>query len=245
MAITDNLLGYWKCDETSGTNLNDSIGTADGTLTNTTFGSGGKINYGLLSDALTAHGVGLGTSSQIDIRGGAFSFSAWFNCSSGHGGVIYVDTPTSGTLSGAWNYWSVYVDVSDGKVKFSVYSDPSGYNAGTYANQSSTSAYHDGAYHHVVCTISSAGVMHIYVDGSTVEAASSTLNNYKTMQTGKNKYIGQNWDGNNCFWGYIDEVGVWNKELTSGEVTALYNSGDGLQYPFDLSLVNSNFFNFF
>jgi hypothetical protein len=30
----------------------------------------------------------------------------------------------------------------------------------------------------------------------------------------------------------IDEVGIWKRLLTSGEISALYNSGSGLSYPF-------------
>jgi len=33
--------------------------------------------------------------------------------------------------------------------------------------------------------------------------------------------------------GYIDEVGIWNRALNSTEVAELYNSGDGLPYPFE------------
>ena len=32
--------------------------------------------------------------------------------------------------------------------------------------------------------------------------------------------------------GVIDEIGIWNKKLTQTDVTNLYNSGAGLQYPF-------------
>jgi hypothetical protein len=32
--------------------------------------------------------------------------------------------------------------------------------------------------------------------------------------------------------GYMDEVGYWNRVLTSGERSALYNSGSGATYPF-------------
>ena len=32
--------------------------------------------------------------------------------------------------------------------------------------------------------------------------------------------------------GLIDEVGFWKRTLTSGERTQLYNSGNGLAYPF-------------
>ena len=29
----------------------------------------------------------------------------------------------------------------------------------------------------------------------------------------------------------VDAVNVWNKELTQSEITELYNSGNGKQYP--------------
>lgn len=32
--------------------------------------------------------------------------------------------------------------------------------------------------------------------------------------------------------GDIDEIGIWSRIITSGEVTSLYNSGAGLAYPF-------------
>lgn len=34
------------------------------------------------------------------------------------------------------------------------------------------------------------------------------------------------------FTGAIDEMGVWNRIITESEITALYNSGAGLSYPF-------------
>jgi hypothetical protein len=30
----------------------------------------------------------------------------------------------------------------------------------------------------------------------------------------------------------LDEVGFWTRALSAAEVTSLYNSGNGLQYPF-------------
>src|SRR6202035_2479657 len=52
------------------------------------------------------------------------------------------------------------------------------------------------------------------------------------------------------FDGDIDEVSIWNRALTSTEVSDLYNSGGGLQYPFaggtstttrDVELQNLNY----
>jgi hypothetical protein len=39
--------------------------------------------------------------------------------------------------------------------------------------------------------------------------------------------------------GSIDEVGIWSRALSSTEVTALYNSGNGFQYPFSTSSIKS------
>ena len=44
-------------------------------------------------------------------------------------------------------------------------------------------------------------------------------------QTGLNRYITA----------YMDEFAFWNRALTSTEITQLYNSGSGLQYPFTTS----------
>ena len=38
--------------------------------------------------------------------------------------------------------------------------------------------------------------------------------------------------GASSFTGKIDEVAVWSRAITTGEMTELYNSGAGLQYPF-------------
>ncbi len=35
--------------------------------------------------------------------------------------------------------------------------------------------------------------------------------------------------------GKIDEIGIWNRILTAGEITQLYDSGNGQSYPFTLS----------
>ena len=34
------------------------------------------------------------------------------------------------------------------------------------------------------------------------------------------------------FLGKLDAVSVWNRELTAADVTELYNSGTGKQYPY-------------
>jgi len=38
---------------------------------------------------------------------------------------------------------------------------------------------------------------------------------------------------NSSYWsGLIDEIGIWSRVLTADEITALYNEGTGITYPF-------------
>ncbi|MFC1715684.1 LamG domain-containing protein [Candidatus Poribacteria bacterium] len=45
--------------------------------------------------------------------------------------------------------------------------------------------------------------------------------------------IGEWYDGWYSWGGFLDEVAFWNRTLTATEVAYLYNSGNGLAYPFD------------
>ena len=80
----------------------------------------------------------------------------------------------------------------------------------------------------------------LYLNGSSDAAAVALTGNTRTSTDAL--YIGAQ-GGNTFFDGIIDEVGAWSRELSSTEVTALYNSGNGNQYPFTTS--SSAFFNFF
>jgi len=74
-----------------------------------------------------------------------------------------------------------------------------------------------------------ANVIGINVDDGTALTAAHTTG----CQDGTNNFlIGAIHGGGDYMDGLVDEVGIWNKVLTSGEITDLYNSGSGLAYPF-------------
>jgi hypothetical protein len=74
-------------------------------------------------------------------------------------------------------------------------------------------------------------VIKIYLDGvfkssnpdTTVGSISSTNNGFD---------IGDRSNGSFPFNGSVDEFGIWKRALTSAEISSLYNSGNGLKYPF-------------
>jgi len=97
-----------------------------------------------------------------------------------------------------------------------------------YANTGVT--LHAGVWYHVVCTWNGTTVV-TYLNGNqTVSASQVRPTTFSTYDFALGKNLSTNMAG---FAGTIDEVGVWGRVLSAGEVTALYNSGNGTQYPFN------------
>lgn len=224
MALDTNLIAYWKLDESSG-NASDATGNGK-TLTNTgssTFTSG-KINNGT---SLSGSGQYFTRSSEAYFQiTGALTISFW--CKSSKTGAQSVVSKGNNSFSGSYEYMVFW---QNGKFSFQTYGGGSPYTVTTDTSLSINTWYH------VVVTRSGSGsgdTVKIYVNGSSV----SLTNVFGTdpSKVGTSSFplnIGNyNNDTTSLFEGMIDEVGIWTRELTSGEVTQLYNSGNGLSYPF-------------
>ena len=99
-----------------------------------------------------------------------------------------------------------------------------------------------GTWYHIVVTYNTSTGWKLYQNG-TLKDSNSNIETIKTPGTLNTNYIGWVDSGTNRHWdGLIDEIAVWDKELSSSEVTELYNSGDGLQYPFTSDVDDSSFF---
>ena len=89
MALTDNLVSYWKLDG----NSNDSVGSNNGSDTNITYGTSyGKINQGALFN---------GTSSKIltnyQPTYADTTIAGWIKTTMTGRGQFFGNTPHSGT----------------------------------------------------------------------------------------------------------------------------------------------------
>lgn len=236
MALTDNILAYWKMDESSG-NPADSVNSYTLTNNGSVSFSSGKINNGANfgtsnSSKYFSYGSGILGADKT------FSYSGWFKLTASIGGGskyhIFVDSYTGGaptTKRAIWYYYdggdtrSLYFQVSNGYSNEHVY----------YAYKVNLSV---GAWHHVALTYNqSTNVLTAYFDGSSVgsdnAARSGTGSVGSRLNMGAWTYSG---DYANIM---TDEVGIWTRVLTSTEVSSLYNGGSGLQYPFILSSIKS------
>lgn len=227
MTLTDNLVSYWKFDESSGNASDASGGGHTLTNANVTYGTG-IINNGAVFNSSTDS---LSTSSYTDFnfeRTSPFSISSWLNVTSLTSGSYILDREDSATLRGL--VWFVQ---SDGKLRVQFGNNNDGSNC-IYVD-STASQVSTGSWYHLVLTYSgssAASGFTMYVNGSSVATTTLFNNLSATTQNTQNLVIGNRVGGGNDFSGTLDEFGVWSRAVTSGEVTSLYNGGVGVQYPF-------------
>lgn len=222
MALIDNIVSYWKFNESSG-NAADSVGLL--TLTNTSVSySTGKINNG--ADAGTSVSVNktfVGGTPVINLGGStAKSVAGWFKVNANPTAFArFIDWRRSATSSGEFviNY---YQDSGTYRFIFNV-------NGGTMSNYDTTLTV--GTWYHLALTCDASNNVNFYIDGTSVRTGT-----WGTAGSGSNhtQFNGANGGTTGNFSGPFswDEWGAWNKELSSAEVTSLYNSGNGISYPF-------------
>jgi len=220
MALTDNLNLYWKCDEASG-DLSDSVNAHTGTVSATGVSSA-MINNGVTFGA-AALKCKVETPDATDIRFGTLSAG-----NSGSLSLWYKPTNTTGvqTLISKWSNNTAGTQANDYIIYQSGTTVTYGV-AGSVTGQK-TQAVAAGNWYHIVLTATSAGFCTLYKNAA---AVSGTLTSLKSQTSFDPVRLGQN-TVTNFYTGVIDEVGIWRRVLTAQEVTDLYNSGNGIQYPF-------------
>lgn len=225
MALTDNIVAYYKFDESSG-NAEDAVGSLDLTNRNTVAFATGKINNGADFEYSSNQGFSITDAAS----GGAFdlindfTFAFWINFES---------------LPASNNKWYVIfkndcylfrcIDVTSGGTKtLMLYlRDSTGYYNPSVSWSPSTATW----YHVAVTREKSTGYVKFYVNGSQQGSTVETGRTASLLNTGDAFEVGQS-GASGLFDGILDELGVWSRVLSSTEISSLYNSGSGLAYPF-------------
>ena len=215
--LWNDLLAYYTADNTP----NDALGTYDGTLTNgATYGTG-IINQGFSFDGVNDY-VDIG--NNLDFDGSTpFSFSCWVN-SNANTTTIFNKFNSSGSYPGY-----ALVIQSSGLLRFYLQNNNSTNRMRVDGTTTITSGFK-----HIVLTYdgsTDANGVKMYING--VSDTLSILSNSFTggLTTSIPFTIGNGIIGFNNYNGITDEIGIWDRELTASEVTELYNSGVGKQYP--------------
>ena len=222
--LLTGLLSYWKLDEASGT-IVDSHGSVDSATESVTYGATGIINNALDFESSSSNYVGFGTSDFNFERTDPFSYSYWFNPESDGVTECHIGKAEA---SGVFRGWSVF-RLTSNVLRVTYRSTTS--NA---IRKDSSAILASSGIRHIVVTYdgsSDASGINIYIDGTLSSMTTQQDNLSTTMQTsGINFSIGSRNNTGNYTDGIIDEVAIWDRELDSTDVSALYNSGSGLAY---------------
>ncbi len=203
------LVSWWKFDEGTGTTAYDSAGSSHGTLVNGPIWASGQINGALEFDGLDDY-VSCGTGPAITGTG-PFAVSAWVKTDSVKGHAIVVQRSES---SANGSYGVSILD--DGRAQFYVY------NGGYGFLFQSTVTVDDGLWHHVVAVRTNSTDAEIYVDGSLSGSDSGPVRSLNNVPV----WIGgPGFTGPFVFDGVIDDVRIYNRALSAGEIRQLYQDG--------------------
>lgn len=214
MSLKTGLTNYYNLDG----NSVDIISANNGTDSNVTYVAG-KIKQAASFN---------GTNSKIRISNPLLasegSMSIWvYHNSSGALSRIYSD-------EGGYVYFEQNSSGGSNNISWIMFSGSSGLITST--------TYTINTWTHYVATWKSGGNIILYKNGiqaailnSPVIAIIATFSSFGAVSAIR------------YFSGLIDEVAIYNRQISSTEVSALYNSGAGITYPFESK--SSNFLPFF
>ena len=224
-SLDTSIVGVWNSENST----NDSVGTNHGTLMNGCTYTTGKIGNTFTFDGVNDL-VSLPSGSLVFT--GDFSVSVWVYASvlptEKH---IIANVHKEGGTAGLWKGWNVFV--YNNKVYFRIW------NSGSASDCVQTSTFTTGQWYLITVTKKRSS-QKLYINGILESTNNSALTpnysspNFPTIGTSwyYNGYNSVGYDYSYCWNGKIDGVTTWQKELTSDEVTQLYNVGTGAQYPF-------------
>ena len=226
--LLTNISAYWKLDG----NSTDSASTNNGTDTAITYGNAyGKINQGALYNGTTSN-INLGNVLGT-VFVGAHSVSGWMYPTGGSYAELVGKTTTN--TSHPIDY---YANLGTSLFFIAYIGDGTSAMVAQTPNNKITL----NAWNFVVVTYDGSGNrsgISIYINGVSQTLTLSGSTTLTPVNGTDSTIIGSRSDAATTLTGNMDEVGIWSRVLTSSEVTQLYNSGAGIQYPFTTATLTS------
>lgn len=217
-AIQDDLIGLWQMDQDSGNDAvdsvngntavwqdgGDSVGWVAGQIGNASNQSGAEANKWIINEI-----------TQMDGATG-LTLSGWFNTNNvgGYKGILM--SRTLEDSSGAGANWGLAREGSVGNLNVDGRVRAGGWDSAGGSVVPET-------WQHAVITWDGAGDASLYLDAAHVVTNASSLTSIIDSGTW---YLGDdNCCGNRTFNGELDDVGVWRRSLSAGDVQAIYDRG--------------------
>ncbi|WP_346855975.1 LamG-like jellyroll fold domain-containing protein [uncultured Draconibacterium sp.] len=222
--LQEGIVSVWELDETSGSVVNDCLGINNGMNNGATTAQTGKLGECYFFDG-TNDFVNCGNDVSIQPGDLDFSVSLWVKTSASLYSKTIVGYGGQGSGGKRWQFQGsssniLKFEIDDNNVRKS-------FNMGAIIN--------DDMWHFII-GIRNNDSLHVYVDGNEDTYSPYYIGStYGEIISNIGFNIGTIFeedgsDDNRYFEGFIDQVAVWNRALTSEEILQLYNSGEGLAY---------------
>jgi|SRR5688572_30675063 len=216
-ALLNNLVAHWRLDEASGVRADAHGSNSLGDI-NTVGQAAGKIGNAASFVAANEESLSIADNAALSMGDIDFTIAGW----------VRFDTLAGAGLVGKWATDSYeYLIYFDGtNLRFHVSDD--GTSNVSVVNSASISAntwYFFVAWHDAV-----ANTLNISVNDN---AAASAAHSTGVYDGAASLYFGRNEEGLTYLNGRLDAISIWKRLLTASERTQLYNSGNGLDYPFN------------
>jgi len=236
-SLTTELIAYYDMtDET------DLIQGNDATNSGVVFGAGGINGDAGTFVKTDPDKLTIPDQDYLSFTDGAgnddpFSISFWFYLNTRTTSMFFIDKMQQTNIG----EWLMYVS-ANGYVGFYAY-DSGNDRIAIITNIGSVVA---GGWYHVVATYDGSntfGGINIYLNGSNANWVSDSGGTYNGMSnTANNITVGALGSAtSDPLDGIMDEIAIFDYELSTGDVTDLFNSGAGEFYPFNLNpSVNSS-----
>lgn len=216
-SLNDGLFSFWKLNG----NSNDSVGANHGIDTDINYVAGKK---GLAADFNF-------TSSEIQIP-----YNSQFNFTDGINDLPFNVSGWIYSLDGSNLHWIIakrpvttgwQIVLFNNIINFALLTDGS-----NYIVSSSITLVPNNVWTHISCNYDGSknvSGLTIYINGVQSLVTPQTLGVYSGIVPEiANVKIGRSTFGSYHFLGQMDEIGIWNRELTPSQITELYNTS----YPF-------------
>lgn len=226
---TSGLVGHWTLDETSGSTIRDyspsgNNGTWSDAVNNdvTEESTVGQVNNAITFDNSIDH-INLGNPAELQITGG-LTISAWARPASSHDGHIVAKWDWPNENNASYRLQTDTVSGSDIDYEFRVYSGSCG--AATSARSGEVTVT-TNEWHHIVGVYEPSSAVQLYIDGilaseETTGIPASLANCASDVLIGTNSGATlQEWEGD------LDDIRVYNRALTSTEISTLYQNTGG------------------
>lgn len=224
---SENLIGWWRFDDTSGTlanddSLNGNDGTLNGGFTFSNNSLAAVTNLGLDFDGLDDE-INFGEGNGLfDFGTGNFTCTMWVKTTGANDGNYYSllekKVGFNGTNPG-FQWWLDYRQSGIITVRINDASATNDINAIATTNIEAQLT-NDGNWHHIASIIELGNEVRHYFDGTPVgtidiSAYTNSINNDEPLTFNSDHKIGLS----------ADDIRIYNKALTSAEIQALYNQG--------------------